>query len=293
MKTSLFIAHALSVGAAVGLLAGCGASDRYVALSTSPAAVAPPQVRAKRLSPIIYAIGAFDGTLYGYSQKPGHRLLVKVGALSLAADVYVDPARHVYVSNGGSVPEFTAHGKPLQTFDDTGHDADGIALCPNDTLYVANAEGDSISEYAHESTEPTGAIVDSGTQVFHVACDSKSDLFVTIGGKPGAVDEFPAGSSTPINLPIRLNFPEGIAVDRSDDVVVANGTTIDFYRVGASKPFKQIAVPDSTIDVAFDASDRYVWATTNAGLEKFSVTSGSRTDEISGSFGFIAASPRD
>ncbi|MBV9027986.1 MAG: hypothetical protein JO311_05175 [Candidatus Eremiobacteraeota bacterium] len=288
-----FITSALSAGAAAALLAGCGASGRYASppFSTTPPAFAPPH--AKRFSPIIYAIGTYDGTLYGYSQRPGHRLLVKVGGLTLAADAYVDPSRHVYVSNGASVPEFSGAGKPLQTFDDAGHDADGIALCPDGTLYVANADGNSISEYAHEATKSTGTLVDPGTQVFHLACDSKGDLFVTIGGKPGAVDEFVPGQSAPINLPIRLNFPEGIAVDRHDDVVVANERTIDFYRAGASKPFKQIAVPDSTIDIAFDESDSFVWATTNGGLEKFSVTTGGLTDKISGSFGFIAASPRD
>ena len=244
-------------------------------------------------APLIYALGQFDGTLYGFSQLPGHQLLVKVGGLTLAADVFVDPKRHVYVSNGGSVPEFTAGGKPLRTFNDAGHNADGIALCPNGTLYVANSEGNSISVYAHESTQPTGTIADAGTQVFHLACDSMSDLFVTIGGKPGAVDEFPAGGSNPINLPIHLFFPEGIAVDRNGDVVVANDATIDFYHVGSNRPFKQIQVPDSVLDVSFDSNDRSVWATTNAGLERFSVRNGRRIDEISGSFGFLAASPRD
>ncbi|MBV9647436.1 MAG: hypothetical protein JO043_08240 [Candidatus Eremiobacteraeota bacterium] len=242
---------------------------------------------------MIYALAEFNSDVYGFSERPGHPLVVTLKGLRQPADIFVDAARHVYVSDGGTVVEFSALGKPLQTFSDAGHNADGIALCPNGTLFVANSEGDTISVYAGGSTQPTGTIVDAGTQVFHLACDSKSDLFATIGGKPGQVDEFPAQGSGPVNLPIHVFFPEGIAIDRADDVVVANRASIDFYRVGDSKPFKKIRVDGAALDVAFEANDRRIWATTDNGLDRFSVSTGSRIDSISGTFGFIAASPRD
>jgi hypothetical protein len=274
-----------------GLAMTLAASPATAALPV-PARLGAPVLAADRVGPLIYALGEFDDTLYGFSEHRGHAAVVTVKGILAAGDVFVDSLRQVYVSSGASVLQLSATGKLLTTFDDTGHNADGVALCPNGTLFVANSEGNTISIYAKGSTKPTGTLVDSGTQVFHLACDAGNNLFVTVAGKPGQVDEFPATGS-PVNLPIHLDFPEGIAIDRAGDVVVPNGPSIAFYHIGDSKPFKTVHVDSTVLDVSFEANDQRVWATTSSGLERFSVKSGRYIDGIAGDLGFIAASPRD
>lgn len=289
MRNSSLIERAMVLtlaGLAIGLAAA--PADAALAFTGRGAGVA-----ASRIGPLIYALGEFDNTLYGFSEHPGHAAIVTIRGVFTAGDVFVDPARRVYVSSGASVLQFSATGKLLNTFDDSGHDANGVTLCPNGTLFVANSEGNTISIYANGSTKPTGTLVDSGTQVFHLACDAGNNLFVTLAGKPGQVDEFPATGSGPVNLPINVDFPEGIAIDRAGDVVVPHGLSIDFYHLGQSQPFKRIHVGATTLDVSFEANDRRIWATTSNGLERFSVASGRYIDGIAGDLGFIAASPRD
>lgn len=281
------LAITLAVSTAASAFAGRGMLQ---APARNGASMVVPE---SRIGPLIYALGAFDNTLYGFSEHRGHAAVVTVKGIATAGDVFVDPARRVYVSSGATVLQLSPTGKLLNTFDDTGHDANGVTLCPNGKLFVANSEGNTISIYANGSTEPTGTLVDSGTQVFHLACDAGNNLFVTLAGKPGQVDEFPATGSGPVNLPINVDFPEGIAIDRAGDVVVPNGLSIDFYHVGQNRPFKRIHVGASTLDVSLEANDRRIWATTSNGLQRFSVASGRYLDGIAGDLGFIAASPRD
>jgi DNA-binding beta-propeller fold protein YncE len=242
---------------------------------------------------LVYASNFLNGDVYAYRSSGRDKHPVQtIRGLSASIGLFVDRARHLYVAQQSTVLEFSSTGQQIKTYDDAGHSPLGVAKCPSGTLYVANSEGDTISVYAHGATQPTGTIVDGGTQVFHLGCDTKNDLFVSVGGKKGQVDEFPAGSAQPVNLPIHLAFPEGIQADAAGDVVVAASSSIDFYHVGDRDPFRSIAVKGGVLEISFERGDTEVWATGGNGLERYEVATGRRTDRISGSnFGGLAASP--
>jgi sugar lactone lactonase YvrE len=285
-----------AVVALAALLGSCDGSGPPSGTPESASAVAS-QTHEPRPS-VIYGSDFLNGKVYAYSQKGhGHEALWTIQGLQPSIGLFVDERRHLYVAQTGAVVEFAPGAtKPAKTYDDAGHDAAGVARCPNGTLYVANSDGATISVYANGSTEPTGILDDKGTQVFHLACDSANDVFVTVAGKAGQVDEFVAGSTEATNLPISLDFPEGIAIDRAGDVVVANAGkgAVEFFHVGSSEPFEAIAIPHVPLELSFGRNDDAVWVTTNRGLERYRLADGRRTALITTvEFAGIAASPPD
>lgn len=247
------------------------------------------------LHAVVYATNFYNGDVYAYRSSGSNKRPVQtIGGLGPTLGLFVDGDRNLYVAQQGAVLEFSSRGKRIRTYDDSGHDPLGVAKCPNGTLYAANSEGGTISVYAPGATAPTGTIVDLNAQVFHLACDAKNDIFVTVGGKPGQVDEFTSDSTQPVNLPISLPFPEGVQVDTAGDVVVANSASIDFYHVGESKAFKSIAVRGGALELSFERGDRQIWETNGSNLNRYSLATGKLTDGIRGSgFGGLAASPPD
>jgi len=249
--------------------------------------------------PTLYISDFFSGVVEIYAQK-GHdqRPIGSITGLGASLGLFVDERRHFYISQAGgaAVLEFAPGGTtPEKIYDDAGHLPQGVTRCPNGTLYVSNVDGDTISVYAHGSTEPTRTLVDSGVQVFSLACDAASDLFVTVGGKQYQVDEFIAGSSEAVNLPISLTFPEGIQIDRAGDIVVADGAggSVEFYHVGDATPFYSIKVPNGSFQLSFDRDDAYLWVTTANDVERYAVSSGRMADAIALTAGALAASPAD
>ena len=258
-------------------------------------------------APLLYASDFLSGNVYVFPQagKNQHSIASLTG-LTPTIGLAVDKRRHLFVSQQGGVLEFAEGGsQPIRTFADTGHDPGGVAICPNGTLYVANSEGVTISVYAKGATNPTGLLQADG-QVFHLACDAASDVFVTEAGGSakrdessgwGQVDEFLANGSGPIDLPIMLGFPEGIAIDRAGDVVVADAfnNVLAFYHVGDSTPFRTLAVPGSPIELAFTDNDRAVWVTAHYEIERYAVATGRLTDSITTlpDAGGLAVSPSD
>ena len=249
--------------------------------------------------PLLYVSDFLRGPVevyrqHGHNQNP----VSKIDGLRASLGLFVDRHRNLYVAqnNSGTVLEFAPGGSvPIKTYDDAGHNPQAVALCPNGALYVTNVDGDSISVYEHGSTEPTKTLVDYGTQVFSIACDRASDVFVTIAGKQYQVDEFSADGSGPTNLPIQLAFPEGIQIDRAGDIVVANGSggAVEFYHVGDSTPFRSIAMPKGSLQLSFNHDDSSLWVSTGTDVERFSVSTGNLTDVISIYAGGLAASPTD
>jgi hypothetical protein len=286
----------LGIIATALILAACSAQ--------APATTALPLVRMPELplahSPVLYVSDFLSGVVDVYPQR-GHNQqpIRRISGLTASLGLFVDRRRNLYVSQSqfnGSVLEFAPGGSvPIKTYDDAGHIPSGVARCPNGTLYVTNVDGNTISVYAHGSTEPTKTLLDNGDQVFSIACDRASDIFVTIAGKQFQVDEFAADGSGPTNLPIQLDFPEGIQIDKAGDVVVANGSggAVEFYRVGDSTPFRSIAMPRGSLQLSFDRNDSSLWVSTGSDVERYSLRTGNLTDVISISPGGLAASPAD
>jgi hypothetical protein len=251
-------------------------------------------------APVLYVSDFSSGRVNVYLQR-GHNQqpIRRINGLTASLGLFVDRRRNLYVSQSqfnGRVLEFAPGGSlPMKTYDDAGHIPQGVARCPNGTLYVTNVDGNTISVYAHGSTKPTKTLVDNGVQVFSIACDGASDIFVTVGGKQFQVDEFAADGSGPTNLPIQLAFPEGIQIDEAGDIVVANGSggAVEFYHVGDSTPFRSIAMPSGSLQLSFDHNDSSLWVSTGSDVERYSVRTGNLTDVLSINAGGLAASPAD
>jgi hypothetical protein len=251
---------------------------------------------AKKPPAVLYAdnffgsdVAIFDES--GRSQRP----ISQIGGIDPTLGLFVDSARNLYIAQSSGVLEYALGGSsPIQTFGDPGHIAGDVALCPNGTLYVSN-EDNTVSVYAGGATEPTDTLTDNVFEIFAIACDANNDIFVSEFGKQYQVDEFPAGGSGFVNLPVTTGFPEGLAIDRAGDLVVANTSTVDFYHVGQNSPFKSIAVPSEPLRLSFEQGDKSLWVMTSAGtIQRYAVASGKLTDTISGmETGGIAASPAD
>lgn len=270
-----------------------------LATSTGGSASARPGgAFAAKPVPILYASAFLNGTIEEYDQSGrSQRPFASIPGLSESIGLAVDSHGNLYVGQSGSVVEFArGANKPLKTYDDGGHQVGGVTVCPNGTLYAANSEGDTLSVYAGGATEPTGTIVIPNGQVFHLACDATNDVFVTVAGGAYEVIEVPANGSGPIGLPIApYGFPEGIAIDRAGDIVVAqiDDSALAFYHNGQSTPFKTIAVPGEPLEVTFSEHDKTVWAANSTEIFRFTVADGRLTDTIPLEAGGIAASPED
>jgi hypothetical protein len=126
---------------------------------------------------------------------------------------------------------------------------ENVAVDNNDNLYVTTAY-DEILAFHHNQTTPFCTLtinIPGLTQ--SVAIDAAGDAFTTITaettkGLGVKVGEFPGGCSgtqTMVTTPLTSGSEKaGIAFDASGDLVLANGTAVDFYTYSSSGGWQNV-----------------------------------------------------
>lgn len=177
--------------------------------------------------------------------------------------LFVDGGHHLWVANRGksNVLEYARGANaPEAMLDDNGAQPEGVTMCPDGTVYVANilvSGGGDVAVFAHGSKHPTRTLNYEGGNFFFIACDASGNVFASLVlGTSGTVVEFPkarqAGAKAlPIFMP---GNPGGIAIDAGGKVLVddpsGSGTITEYTESGTptgvvirtNKPWVQIAL---------------------------------------------------
>jgi sugar lactone lactonase YvrE len=145
-----------------------------------------------------------------------------------------------------------------------------IAIDRSGTLYVANAFGNTVTEYPLGSTSPS---VTLSTQIVNpnsVAVDSKGTVYVTSGESVGeySVLEFKRGKLKPHIQVSGFDNPVGLAIDASDNLYVGDAGANKVYKVakGTTTPMDlQLNDLGDPTGLAFDKKDN-LWVSNDAPL---------------------------
>ena len=164
-------------------------------------------------------------------QRDGTRVATITDALNYPQGLYVDGGHHLWVANRGAsnVLEFARGGsQPIATLDDDGWQPQGVTVCPDGSVYVANilansGGGGNVLAFAPGQTTAARTLTYEGGAFFYPACDAHGNVFVTLVlGTSGTVVEFPHGRQAGASmLPIVMGGnPAGIAVDNAGKLLV-------------------------------------------------------------------------
>ena len=208
-----------------------------------------------------------------YSEaKAGGLIGALSGPFSAPQGIYINPSGTVYIgdTNNDRILVY-ANGSttPTQTLSDEGLPRE-ITGDSNGTIYAGNVTQGNVAVYTAGATSPTSYLtVPNAVTVLGVAVDASNDLFVSFdteagGNGSGQVVEFPAGSSTPTNLGITLVSASGLAVDKKQNLIVADSADSDpsqaavyVFPPGSNKPSQTLSLPNTyPIGVALSPNDK-------------------------------------
>jgi sugar lactone lactonase YvrE len=225
MKRSAFGRYALSICAAVAMLAGCGGSQ-------------PP----------IGALGAMPQSVTKTAQDAPSGALLYISNDGDQHDITVYPA-------GAKDPS------PVETISTDLEQPVGMCVGAQGTLYVLDVDG-WVAEYPAGKTKPSKVITKGIDTPAFCAIDSKGNLWVTNIGGPN-VTEYLKGSTKPSTVITKgLTYPGGIAIDHSGNTYVGNDGyygegpySVVVYSPGSKSPSRTITDGvTSTADVTVDAN---------------------------------------
>jgi sugar lactone lactonase YvrE len=128
------------------------------------------------------------------------------------------------------------------------------------TLFVSDLDTQTIELYPANKKNPkqSGSITTGLNEPINDAVDSAGTLYVANNGN-STVTEYPLGSSSPsVTLSTQLQYPNGVAVDKSGNVYVTSGATagqcyVLVFPKGATSPSEQINGFDLPIGLAVDS----------------------------------------
>lgn len=257
--------------------------------SPTPTPVPPPGTIAVA-SRDSNSVGFYDAQ----TGTPGSQITQGVSSPYGAA---FDPSGNLYVTNAGTnqVTEYAPGAtSPTVTFSGIG-DPWGIAVAPDGTLAVAIfGSPASILVYPANSQTPSETLSDSNVQhYFGVAIDASDDVFASYelnsGGGNCGVEEFVAGSTTPVVLPAT---PPGCAyalgIDNSGNLIVSAQGEIDVFAPGASMPSTRIGqgLFGLSFGVALDATQFFLYVADllNNAVDVFTYPAGVLVDTFSSGF---------
>jgi DNA-binding beta-propeller fold protein YncE len=161
----------------------------------------------------------------GCASAPNVATVVPTASRNRAPQAWISPAaKHaklvyiadhhanaVYIYNQGPNPH------QLGAITDGVDGPEGLAVDANETLYVANQLGETITEYPSGSTSPSVTITDGIGDPSAVAVDSTGRLYVSEGTN-GEILSFPPGGKKPDRKIKKLANPDGMDVAADGDL---------------------------------------------------------------------------
>ena len=192
---------------------------------------------------------ATNGTLYASSTantvtEYDLRNGTVIGTLGAASGINSGPSGMFF-----SRRKLQAPGPPLLTLEDPieGPFASDVVVGTDGTVYLANFEVNYSSEgnvevFKRGKTAPEYSINFPSTDpVNSVTLDSSNNLYVGYSDEHGPkarIAEYPPGSrkGQDTGWSLKSEIPGGMAFDKSGNLVVIDGGTIDVFTPGTSKP---------------------------------------------------------
>jgi hypothetical protein len=317
----------LSAGAIVlgGALAGCGGAGTSSATvpSTQPASSAATvpmrEGTTYGVSALLHRAGSTHRAWMSPEAKSGKNLLYVSSYNEGYVDIYkskgsnqspmgtitsglngpegmaVDKKLNLYVTNtGNNTVTVYAPGSltPSATYSSGLSEPAGVTVGNDGTVYVSNLDN-SVVEYPPGKMTPSITI--SINFPIAVALDPSNNLYISY---LGGVEEVPPGSSTGTNLGITLDAPGGIAIDKQDDIVVADQTLpgVKVYPQGSTQPSSTFATVDDPNPIAFNkkASQLFIGDPTHNVVQVYSYPGETLVNTITTGVNFdagVAVSP--
>jgi hypothetical protein len=169
----------------------------------------------------------------------------------------------------------------------TGGDPFGLAMDKSGTLYVAQYEGWSVSEYPKGQTIATKTITDGLHSPDGVAVDKHGTLFVSNNDPPGWISVYPRGSSTPSEIISGggLTDPFELALDKKQNLYVADFGANQVFEIPAgTETVKSLGLQDcgDPTGIAIDQRTGYIWVTSNGQVNVYALGSTTPSKEITG-----------
>lgn len=139
----------------------------------------------------------------------------------------------------------------------------GVAVDSQENVYAASTASPTVYVWAPGSTSPTSTLTASFEGgAGYVAVDAAGDVFVDSGT---IIDEFPAGSTTPVVLRNDQgggNGAQGLALDSSQNLVAVSGSGIDVYAPPyTGKATEKLKSKDGIGPIALNGDDSDLWYT--------------------------------
>lgn len=251
---TIWVRTALSIGAAVVLLAGCGGSQaRWIAPTTSENTRESGDSSHQRLFVTEYTRDTV--LVYNASAKnPKPERQITIGLGEPTGDC-IDGNGMLYVVNSlGWVSEYPAgRSHPTKIIKKGVGDGTFCAIDHAGDLWVSSASvfrykrrsGPSLTEYKPGSKKPATIIMKGLTDPFGVAIDQSGNVYVAnrVGSSSGNVVVYAPGKKVPFRtITDGATSPVGIAIDASGTLYVANvfQNTVTEFKFGASEPYQTI-----------------------------------------------------
>jgi hypothetical protein len=253
MTISRFGCYALSFGAALGILAGCGGSQSPVAApAVVPAGVArslyaeQSVLAPENMQGALLYVGGNNNQVTVYSYPDGKLVAtLKNPHFSLPSGECVDKAGDVFITNLGTAQIFEyAHGgkTPIATLKAAAKNPSGCSVDLNNGNLAVTTQGSgsggNVAIYAHARGTPKTYTDPSLYEYFYCGYDNAGNLFVE-GLTPTTftfqLAELPNGKSkfTNISLNQSIGYPGGVQWD-GKYVVVGDAYVSNLYEFAIS-----------------------------------------------------------
>jgi len=211
----------------------------------------------------------------GHNQPPSGALN---GSFAQPQGIYVAKNGMVYVgdtNNDRILVYKKGASNSFETLSDVGQPRE-LTGDSNGTIYAGNVNQQDVAVYASGSTSPTSYLSVPSADVLGIAVDAKNDLYVSFdtqtgGHGTGQVDEFLAGSTTPINLGITLVSASGLAIDKDQNLIVCDSADSDpskaaayVFAPGKVTPSHTLSLPSGyPIGAALEPTDKTIFVGAN------------------------------
>ena len=221
-----------------------------------------PDAHKKGKKSLIYWGNYDTSTITIYSGKGvnGKQVGQITTGLSNPERLFVGADGSVYATNLGDntitgyKPGTTS---PFITISDGVNGPTGLTVDAAGTIYCANVDSDNITVYPKGETSPSLTIPYFAE---YLATDKQDNLYAS----GAAVEEFAPGSTNGKDLGLPA-YPGALEVDRSGNLIVLYGGTVEYFPAGQTSPSKEISVSGSPFALSLSKNEKDLYVSTEVG----------------------------
>lgn len=290
MQTLGLIRYAFSASVVAIVLTGCGAAQPSSATrGAAPAYTPMPPLKKPKQSgwlsarasvrgePLIYVADEYSSEVLVYPERGrSHQPVGMItGGVEVPWGLYIDDKQNLYVSNqyestvgvyppGATEPSLTYSqdlNRPLYCIADQYGD-----------LFVGNANNGTVVEYLAGSSVAYEVLQTPGYEVDGLAFDRQGNLYVAYrnsSSSNSSIEEFPPHSSAGVILGMNLYEPQGLVVDDSGNIVVAETgqlDRVDVFPPGSKTPSQELSINGAPTELALTEKQSRLFISAETGV---------------------------